>query len=781
MSLPGRPLVLLHRASFRRQISVLVAAGMLLLSLTTSLAISWQSSREIRLNRQQQGEKLASILAGQVQFSLLVDSSENAADALIGALAFPDVLRVEVRHLLNGRLLMARSANGAALAVAAEAPPGDLSASVFLEAEDGEAWRFVAPVRTTADVSPFLWDAPPRETLGYVRIVLAKASLNQSLFRVFALNLGLALLFTLLFLLLIRGLSIRMMRPLQQLTRIMERAQEDSPAERAALSGPSDVVSMAHAFNRMMTVIDDRERSLRERDKALGTILDTSLDGFCCIDLQGNLLDINPAYCQQSGYRREELLGTNVSGLLPNKSDDVITAQARQIAERGKGQFEATLRRKDGAVWHAEMSVTYHDFSGGQFFVFVRDITERKRAEGEISQLNADLEQRILARTADYLLAKERAEAADRAKTRFLAAASHDLRQPIQALSLFVDALQRTELSAHQKHIGQCLFQSAASLGELLSALLDISKLDAGIVEPSFQAVSVEKLFVSIEAGAAAMANEKKLRFKLFFPFGEMAVVTDGRLLISLLNNLIGNALKYTAQGGILVGLRRRGNQALIQVWDTGVGIDPGHRSRIFEEYFQVANAARDSAKGLGLGLAIVQRLARLLETEVLCRSLPGKGSVFEFRLPMAGQERIAASSPMAAAETGVVPLAGLVGLKVVVVEDNPMVVGAVRLSLESFGMGVTAYANAEEALLNIKVADADFYFSDFRLPGMDGVQFLDAVQQRSQQPIKAALLTGDTSPARLEIARASRWMVLFKPVDLPGLLSAIRSQGPFR
>jgi len=276
-------------------------------------------------------------------------------------------------------------------------------------------------------------------------------------------------------------------------------------------------------------------------------------------------------------------------------------------------------------------------------------LAEIERREHDLMRYHNDLERMVLERTEALLaanrelsLAKDAAEAASVSKSRFLAAASHDLRQPIQAINLFQHAMNRTELNAEQKHLSDYLSRSALSLGDLLNALLDISKLDAGVITPTPEVIAVHELFNSLDAEFAPIAFAKSLRFKLHFPFGEMALFTDGKLLQFLLRNLIGNALKYnTEQGGILVAIRRRGDQAIIQVWDTGIGIAAEYMDTIFDEYFQVANPERDNAKGLGLGLPIVKRLAKLLGTEVVCRSRLGRGSVFEFRLPLADKPAI--------------------------------------------------------------------------------------------------------------------------------------------
>jgi signal transduction histidine kinase len=274
-------------------------------------------------------------------------------------------------------------------------------------------------------------------------------------------------------------------------------------------------------------------------------------------------------------------------------------------------------------------------------------LAEIEQSEIELSRRTKSLERAVMARTADLSAAnlesqtaKAAAVAATQVKSRFLAAASHDLRQPMFAINLFKDALSKTSLNEEQRRIDSSLSQSIQSLVDLLDALLDISKLDAGAITPESKLIGVHELFSGIEADFSTVANAKALRFKLQVPIGNLALVSDGQLLQSLLGNLIGNSIKFTERGGVLVGLRRCGNQAILQVRDTGMGIAPEHLDSIFEEYFQVDNPERDRAKGLGLGLSIAKRQAQLLGTEIICRSRLGKGSVFEFRLPLVGSPR---------------------------------------------------------------------------------------------------------------------------------------------
>jgi len=262
---------LLRKSTFRRQLSIMAAIGVLLLALLSSLAISWQSSREIRQNRQQQGQRLADSLARQSRLALLSDSGDNVADAMFGALAFPDVVRVEIRRP-DGRALSAHDATGAALVLAGEVPPSGIltSGAAFVDAEDSEAWRFVAPVRTADRASPFEMEETRGQTLGYVRVVLSKASMDRAMFGLFALNMAISVFFAFVFWLLTRWLTQRMTLPLLELAQAMGRAEKGESGVRAELAGPQDIADMAHAFNSMMQVLDEREQALRHaREEAL--------------------------------------------------------------------------------------------------------------------------------------------------------------------------------------------------------------------------------------------------------------------------------------------------------------------------------------------------------------------------------------------------------------------------------------------------------------------------------------------------------------------------------
>ncbi len=484
--------------------------------------------------------------------------------------------------------------------------------------------------------------------------------------------------------------------------------------------------------------------------------------GIARFDQGGKCAFVNDRNLLITGRTREALIGRDWSELV--HPEDRQRVRESWIDSNGKQETcvgEYRLIRPNGETVHVIGEVRAEKDEDGAvtgYIVAQTDISPLKNVEREL------------------LIAKQQAELASQAKTRFLAAASHDLRQPIQAINLFKDALGRTGLNDEQEKIAHFLSLSVRSLSDLLYSLLDISKLDAGLIQPQMKKVEVEDVFKAVDEEFSSLAQQRNLRFKFSYPFRAPILQTDAGLLLSVLRNLLDNAFKYTSTGGVLVGFRRRGAFGVIQVWDTGIGIDPVFGERIFEECFQVANPARDRAKGLGIGLSIARRTARLLGGDVAYRSKPGKGSVFEIAIPLSHE---AISLPTMEAGKGSSPPANIdysrfTDWKVIVVEDDPVVAMSIRLSLQAVGMHVELFSSAEDAIASPLLLGGDFYISDFVLPGMNGIQLLDAIQSRSPVPIRAILMTGETASDRIRLTKASGWKILFKPAGLASLLSTM-------
>jgi signal transduction histidine kinase/CheY-like chemotaxis protein len=383
----------------------------------------------------------------------------------------------------------------------------------------------------------------------------------------------------------------------------------------------------------------------------------------------------------------------------------------------------------------------------------------------QLQESHTNLEQKIEDRTRQLTLANQ-------AKTRFLAAASHDLRQPMHALGMFISQLRHMISFPEARKIVDHAELSVSALESLLNALLDISKLDAGILTPKFEDFPVAVLLNRMENSFGPSAREKGLSFRVM-PCG-IWVHSDPVLLERILMNLVSNAIHYTEHGGIVIGCRRRGNLLRIEVWDSGIGIPRDKLREIFQEFFQLANPERDRSKGLGLGLAIVERLARLLNHRLNVASTPGKGSVFAIEVPRA----VAKFATDPASVMAVVPDA-LDNVFVLLVDDEPMVREGMRGLLASWGCHVVTAGAGEEALARLEEHERipDLIISDYRLPGNEtGIDAIRRIQASLPGNIPALLISGDTAPEHLAEAKASGYHLLHKPVQ-PAKLRALLSR----
>src|SRR5262245_42743790 len=402
-----------------------------------------------------------------------------------------------------------------------------------------------------------------------------------------------------------------------------------------------------------------------------------------------------------------------------------------------------------------------------------------------LSIRNENLVKAIEARSArlqEQTLAAEQArgnaERAVRDKTRFLAAASHDLRQPMHAISLLVGTL-RPRASGAERDVVERLERSVEAMDGLFNTILDLSKLDAGVVKPVIADVPLRARFDSIEVHFAPQAAFKKLTLRVFQ--SRAIVATDRAVLERLLRNLLSNAIKYTREGKVLVGCRRRDGRLRIGVWDTGGGIAPEHLERVFEEYFQANASPRDRSEGLGLGLSIVRRLARLLGSEIEVVSAPGRGSRFELEVPLAGYARSVA--PAGADESTRDEV--LAGKYVLVIDDEPDVRFGTESVLREWGCRSASVGSLEEvtALLERELRFPDAVVTDFRLADRHtGLDAIAAVQRYSGERTAAVIVTGEDL-GRTEIESDGRlYPVIKKPVateELRRRLAGALSQPP--
>ena len=492
-------------------------------------------------------------------------------------------------------------------------------------------------------------------------------------------------------------------------------------------------------FFRDITMRKRAEEEARASHERAVKILESISDAFYAVDHDWRFTYINRKAEQLWGRSRDTLLGRCLWEAFPNALGSESLEAQKQAAREGR---EMTIEVMSPVLgdW-VEVSI-YPNADG--LSVYFRDITARRQAQQALLQ------------------AKESAEAADLAKGKFLAAASHDLRQPLQALLLFVDVLKPYVQGSQGANALMHLGRGLDALKELLDSLLDMSRLDAGVVQPNIEIVPVAPLFEHIAASYRPVAAAKGL--ELHVSSCSAAARTDRTLLTRMVRNLVENALRYTESGRIDIECRRAGGRLLIEVRDTGIGIPPDHLERIWEEFHQVGNPERDRNRGLGLGLAIVRRLSQLLNHPVDVQSTPGQGTSFVIALPL-GRTIEAPVTAAEAATTGR-------GRFAVVVDDDAIVLLGLETIFREWGYEVLVAGSAQKAVEGLSRIGRrpDLIVADYRLRegqfGTDAVARIRALYgDPGKPPIPGLILTGETGPDCERDAAAHGLGIIHKPV----------------
>jgi two-component system, sensor histidine kinase len=399
---------------------------------------------------------------------------------------------------------------------------------------------------------------------------------------------------------------------------------------------------------------------------------------------------------------------------------------------------------------------------------------------GELVELKARAQRlavQLRAETAAAEAARREAELANRAKTQFFAAASHDLRQPLHALGLFAEALRQKTHDDETMHLINSINSSVDALDGLFSELLDITKIDAGGVEARPLDFRLDEVFRKLKLHFEPNAFEKGLALR--FRGGQHVARADPMLVERILRNLTSNAIRYTEDGTVLVSARRRGATLQLQVWDTGSGIREADRERVFDEFVQVhepgASPGPHQRKGLGLGLAIVRRLARLMDAPLTLRSTPGRGTVFTLEVPIGKAPAAVQAMPRSSAPLGLT----LDRRLVVMIEDDPAVKSGLEVLLKSWGASVISFDTlqgcrawagaAEPAMLK-----PDLIIADYRLEsGHTGIEAIHALRDMLDRPIPAIVVTGSVLSNHEREAQEHDFHLLVKPV-VPNKLRAM-------
>ncbi len=484
-------------------------------------------------------------------------------------------------------------------------------------------------------------------------------------------------------------------------------------------------------------------------------VAEAAPDGVAIISPQGDILYANPALDRLFGrrFRRwEELLDR-----YPADERPVIEQEAATALSRGNS-WEGLAEARDGdgrsfPLWHRAGVIRGNDGVAKFHYWYLQDRSFQQQVEDELVR------------------AKEAAERANQAKSRFLAAASHDLRQPLQALAMFVEVLANREHDPQDIKLIERIRDAVAATDMLLSSLLDISKLEAGVVVPAMATFNAQTVLERLQNEFEPQVALAGLRLRVL-PCA-LAIRSDQALLERILRNLLTNAIRYTHEGGILLGCRRRGHRLRIEVWDTGGGIPGDQLKAIFKEFHQLGNPQRDRRQGLGLGLAIVERLGRLLDHPVHVRSSLHKGSVFAVDVPLA-HPPVQMQKPVQLGLT-VDNARSLIA----VIDDEPDVLESLRLLLESWGHPVITAGDGEAAAAELvrRKSVPQLIIADYRLRnGSTGGQAIARLRLLLKAQIPAIILTGDTAPERLRKAKTTGHGLLHKPVQPAELRSAIET-----
>ncbi|WP_041646201.1 response regulator [Aromatoleum aromaticum] len=430
-----------------------------------------------------------------------------------------------------------------------------------------------------------------------------------------------------------------------------------------------------------------------------------------------------------------------------------VTGPIRRVAsavERiGRGQFSARLS----------------DIGGGTLRTLAEGVNQMA---AKLASAHEDMSRQIADATAELRARKDEAERATLSKSRFLAAASHDLRQPMHALGLFIAELSQHTHAPASRRLVERIAASAEAMENLLDSLLDISKLDAGVLEPHISVFPLQPILDRIAAEQRPRLGTQDLLLRTRPT--PLWVESDPVLFERIIGNLVSNAVRYTRKGHILVACRRRGERVRIEVRDNGVGIAAEAHEIIFQEFIQLDNPARSRDKGLGLGLAIVRRLTDLLGHRLAVRSRPGRGSVFAIEVPVA--------QPVEYAEPGETcrQPGDLAGIRVALVDDDPLAQSGMRSLLTSWGCEVTAGSDIESVLETLARSghEPQLIISDYRLHGnSNGIDAIRVTRARYGENLPAALISGDTAPETLRLAQGESLALLHKPVR-PARLRAL-------
>ncbi len=533
----------------------------------------------------------------------------------------------------------------------------------------------------------------------------------------------------------------------------------------------------------VMELLDRTSQAVQFNRELLESTLDNMTQGVSVVDQGLRLVGWNRRYVELMDYPKNTLyMGKPIEELIQLNADRGLIGERKSELNKRLNHLRSGQDYRYERDWLGDkvLEIRGNPMPGGGYVTTFTDITHFKKIAQELQLINETLEQRVQQRTfelrgANIELEEARlhAEDANRSKTRFLAAASHDLLQPMNAASLFVSILRQQQEGSddEQSRLVKRIDRSLKASEQLLGALLDISKLDSGMYEPKPEAIAASELFEQLRRRFKALAGNRSLELRVHPT--DNVIYSDRNLLYRILQNFLANAIHYTETGGVLLGCRLQGDQLRISVWDTGVGIEDSEVKAIFQEFHRLDYARRLDEKGLGLGLAICDRIGRMLNHEIDVSSRPGHGSCFSVIVPLAHQSDIkqAESPAIVHAEAS-----GLKDLVVLCVDNEPDILEAMNLLLDRWGCPTVMLARtqAKAAQQVLMHGTPDFVLVDYHLDDQShGLQVMRHLDNILGTQLPAIVITADRTSELEEAVRASGYGLLLKPIR-PAALRAL-------